>query len=102
MFKGKDKCCYHPSKYMWSYLDCGIQKQPDCLGRLGTEVLVYVLYMLKHTDEFKKFPKDTKHVVEFANKLRLQFENNEFGDVLMGYWNNAEKLYAEYMAGYEE
>jgi len=101
-FKGSPNNKYLPSQYFWRYLDYLLSVNDNCLNTHAKEVLTFVLYILKHTDEFKKFPKDTKHVVEFANKLRLQFENNEFGDVLMGYWNNAEKLYAEYMEEYEE
>lgn len=96
MFEGFDKNRYLPAQYMWDHLDFSMTKYPETLDDLGVKILVKVLYICKHHEDYRKFPHEKSHVVQFADKLRQRFCNNEFGDALMNYWNDIDALYKKY------
>ena len=81
---------FSPGQYLIDHLDYCIDK----LDKPKSDSSLYrMLHVLKKPNSHEKFQKDSAHVVEIANNLKQRFENEEFGETLMSYWNNIDELY---------
>jgi len=90
--RGANKIKFLPAQYLWDHFDFAFTNNPGMLSDLQTRQLVAVLYICKHRESYKEFPHDKPHFVDFAENLRQRFENNEFGEPLLEYWNSIETL----------
>lgn len=96
LLTGYNKNIYSPGQYLWDHFDHNIDKiDPETIEK-NADRLFTMIYIIKHWQEWDRFPDDNPHIVAMVKKLKARFDNREFGNTLMGYWDNIEDLYEQY------
>lgn len=85
---------YAPGQYLWDHFDHCIDTIRKDTIDVKPDRFYLLLYIIKQWESWERFPHDDERVVAIVEKLKARFDNREFDDTLMHYWDDIDSLYA--------